>query len=255
MTIEEVLEHMTDNQTWGSEGPQADPASQYSETAKRLKIMIIDDHPLFRQGLSHVLKGLGDVEIVEAQSFKEAMAQVSDADEFDLILADLCLPLEDGFAGVTQLRESLNDVPLVVISVLEDREDVIKALDCGARGYIPKSCNSDVMLSAVRLVLAGGVYLPPALIADPASGAFRRRGISEARRSSSGHPIASLTPRQLDVLALLGRGKSNREIAYDLGLAEGTVKVHVTAILKALGVKNRTQAVLIASEFERQSTE
>lgn len=238
-----------------SEDVGAAPSGRTAPGTDRLRILIVDDHPLFREGLCHVLMGLGEIDIVEAQSYKEAMARVSEGGGFDLILADLCMPLEDGFAGIAELREASGEVPLVVISVLEDREDVIRALDCGARGYIPKSSTSGVMLSAVRLVLAGGVYLPPTLIAEPIGGGYRRRGFSDVSRAPLGHPISNLTPRQLDVLSLLGRGKSNREIAHDLGLAEGTVKVHVTAILKSLGVKNRTQAVLTAAEFERQSSE
>lgn len=218
-------------------------------------MLIIDDHPLFREGLRLILARLGNVEFVEAQSFKEAIAKITEGESLDLILADLCLPLEDSFAGITEIGQLVPGVPLIAVSVLEDSEDILKALDCGAKGFIPKTSDTEVIFNAVRLVLAGGTYLPPALIAQPFRPGHRRAFVSAGGLSAAGHPISGLTPRQRDVLALLASGKSNRDIARDLGLAEGTVKVHITAIFKALGAKNRTQAGLIAAELGRQEPE
>lgn len=220
-----------------------------------MKILIIDDHPLFRDGLRSVLARLGDIEFVEAQSFEEAIAKVTEVEGVDLILADLCLPLEDGFAGITEIGQLVPGVPIIVVSVLQNSEDIIRAFDCGAKGFIPKTSDTEVIFNAVRLVLAGGIYLPPALIAEPFRPGYPRTFASASGLSAAGHPVSSLTPRQRDVLALLAGGKSNRDIARDLGLAEGTVKVHITAIFKALGAKNRTQAVLIAVKFGRQEPE
>lgn len=218
-------------------------------------MLIIDDHPLFREGLRLILARLGNVEFVEAQSFKEAIANITEGDGLDLILADLCLPLEDGFAGIIEIRQLMPSVPVIAVSVLEDSEEIIRAIDCGAKGFIPKTSDTEVIFNAVRLVLAGGTYLPPALIAGPFRPGYRRTFASAGGLSAAGHPISGLTPRQRDVLALLASGKSNRDIARDLGLAEGTVKVHITAIFKALGAKNRTQAGLIAAELGRREPE
>ncbi len=150
------------------------------------------------------------------------------------------------------LHDLLPHAPLVVVSVLEKRGDVLEAIDCGAKGFIPKSSSGDVMLSALRLVHAGGVYLPPVLAAGWTAEGFAGPSLSRSPRAGPPSPRRSqFTPRQLDVLTQLGKGKSNREIARELGVAEGTVKVHVTALFKALGVKNRTQAVLASAEFRR----
>lgn len=228
-------------------------AGAQSRDLNGLNILVVDDHQLFREGLCFILAGLGqNVTVVEAESFGQVRRIIGKQRNFDLIIADLLLPGENGFDGLKELRKILPDSPVVVVSMLDDRFDVIRALDCGASGFIPKSSSSEVMLSALRLVFAGGVYLPPALLADAESAANSKTdGSEDARPRPVRIRSGLLTPRQLDVLAELGTGKSNREIARKLGLAEGTVKVHVTAILKTLGVKNRTQAVLAAGEFNR----
>ncbi len=230
-------------------GDEQSPAG--SARLDGLRVLVVDDHPLFREGLRHLVQGLGDnVGVEEAESFGQAHVLVAEGHDFDLVLADLCMPDEDGFEGLRKLHEEIGEVPVVVISVLENRGDVLRALDCGAKGFIPKSSNRDVILSALRLVHAGGVYLPPVLLGDDEVGAAGP-GLSEGQRMATmGARVGALTPRQLDVLGQLGKGKSNREIARDLGLAEGTVKVHVTAVLKALGVKNRTQAVLASTNLD-----
>ena len=209
-----------------------------------MKILIADDHALFREGLRYVLAGVGDdVEILEAKDGAGALVLVAARPDLDLVLLDLAMPGMDGLAGLRALRARTPSVPVVILSASEETIDIRLALDGGAMGFIPKSSTSEVMLSALRLVLSGGVYLPPAIL----------------QRSRTGKgPVASaeltleslgLTPRQHDVLRLLGQGKSNKEIARALVLAEGTVKLHVSAILKALDVGNRTQAVVAAARL------
>jgi len=212
-----------------------------------VKILIADDHALFREGLRYVLAGLGDdvVEIFEAKDGAEALALVAAHPDLDLILLDLAMPGMDGIAGLRALRARNPSMPVVILSGSEEPADIRLALDRGAMGFIPKSSTSAVMLSALRLVLAGGVYLPAAFL-------------ERSRASASKGPIVSATPtlenlgltaRQYDVLRLLGQGKSNKEIARALDLAEGTVKLHVSAVLRALDAVNRTQAVVAAARL------
>jgi DNA-binding NarL/FixJ family response regulator len=213
-----------------------------------MRILVADDHALFRAGLVHFLKELDDVvTIVEAVNFTQAFGALESEDEFDLILVDLLMPDMEAFTGLRNLRRRVPDVPIVVISALESRSDIMHAIDIGAMGYLPKSSSSEIMLSAFRLVLSGGIYLPPAVISDRyETPVEQRRESSGGRKRVSG---VTLTQRQSEVLTLLARGKSNKEIARELGLAEGTVKIHITSILKALNVKNRTQAVIAAAEL------
>ncbi len=224
----------------------SDPAHGPSRGLDRLKLLLIDDHPLFREGLCYLLRGLAEnIEIVEVENFEQARKLAPKERNFDLVLADHLMPNADGYAALRELQEEMPETPIVVVSLLEDRADVIRALKCGAKGYIPKSSSSEIMLNALRLVLAGGLYLPPALLDTNDAKGTPGRGLSERRPAEplTGR-IGALTARQRDVLSHLATGQSNRGIAEALGLAEGTVKVHVTAILKALGVRNRTQAVL-----------
>lgn len=209
-----------------------------------MKILVADDHALFREGLRYVLARLDDaVEVLEARDGAEALALASRQPDLELVLMDLAMPGMDGVAGLRALRARIPSVPVVILAASEEPDDVRLVLDGGAMGFIPKSSTSDVMLSALRLVLAGGVYLPPALLdrSPAARGPLPRRATSLEG--------LGLTPRQHDVLRLLGRGKSNKEIAQALGLAEGTVKLHVSAILRALDVENRTQAVIAAARL------
>lgn len=208
-----------------------------------MKILLIDDHALFREGMSHVLKGMPEApEVYEAGSASEGLALADAQAPFDLVLLDLHLPEEDGFSVLQRLHIAHPILSVIVLSASEDFQDAKRALDLGAMGYIPKSATSQVMLGAIRLVLSGGIYLPPLLLSQWQS--------REASPSTPQREVAAdyegLTARQLDVLRLLAVGKSNKEIARDLGMAEGTVKIHITAIFRALGVVNRTQAVLTA---------
>jgi len=210
-----------------------------------MKILIADDHELFRDGLRHVLDQLGgSLTIVEASDFSQAVAAVEREPDIDIVLLDLAMPGMTWNEGLSKLKELLPEtVPLIVLSASDDRRHVLQAVNMGAAGFIPKTSSSRVMLSALKLVLSGGVYLPPALLEQSAS---QGDGLSPLANENA---VSFLTPRQREVLALLGQGKSNKEIARVLQLAEGTVKLHVTAILKALNVNNRTRAVVAASQL------
>lgn len=216
-----------------------------------MRILIGDDHLLFREGLRRLLEQLGEGTVfADASTFDEVIAIVESGEDFDLVLIDLQMPGWPGFSGIEQLCTMAADTPVVVVSASENQSDVRASLDSGASGYIPKSSSVKIMLSALNLVLAGGIYLPPSVIgADTAAAASG--GVGEVSRNIGGG-AHMLTQRQWEVLNCLREGKSNKQIAYELGLSEGTVKIHVTAIFKTLGVKNRTQAVIVASEFQRQ---
>jgi DNA-binding NarL/FixJ family response regulator len=201
-----------------------------------MKILLADDHTLFREGLRHVMDMLDDdVDIVEAEDFTTAIQLVQDTDDFDLALIDLNMPGMDSFQGLKTVKESIGSKPIVVVSASDSREDVLRAMDSGAAGYIPKTLSSSVLVGALKLVLSGGVYLPLALLQEA----------ENADANSSAH----LTPRQREVLDLLAHGLSNKEIGSRLTLSEGTVKLHVTALMKALEVNNRTKAVINATEL------
>jgi DNA-binding NarL/FixJ family response regulator len=214
-----------------------------------MKILVIDDHVLIREALRGVLKELKrDAFLFDASSSRQAMQIVADHPDLGLILLDLSLPDRDGFEVLAELREQYPAIPVVVLSALQDRAIVLKALDSGASGYIPKSAKREVMISALKLVFAGGIYIPPEILA--------REELSSPSPTPSddGRPKVTpadlgLTDRQVDVLALMMQGKNNKLICRTLNLAEPTVKNHVTAILKALKVSNRTEAVIAANHL------
>jgi DNA-binding NarL/FixJ family response regulator len=218
-----------------------------------MRILIGDDHLLFREGLRRLLEQLSsDATFMDASTFDEVLKIVQNPEEvFDLILIDLQMPGWPGFSGLEQVCTTASDTPVIVVSASENQSDVRNSLDAGAAGFIPKSSSVKIMLSAINLVFSGGIYLPPSAIhADVAAKAnpvAHHDHDHNGERTASGH---QLTQRQWEVLNCLREGKSNKQIAYELGLSEGTVKIHVTAIFKSLGVKNRTQAVIVASELQ-----
>lgn len=208
-----------------------------------MKVLLADDHVLFREGVRLVLESLvdGPLEVVEASDFVQALSSIRGNGGVDVGLVDLNMPGMDGFSGIEALRRAAPNIHLVVVSASEQPADVRRALDSGAQGYISKAASSAAMLDAIRQVLSGDTFISPGLvIPDGAIGP--NGGDAEAVRQT-------LTPRQRDVLAMLRQGKSNKEIARDLDLAEITVKLHVTAILRALGVENRTQAAILAAKI------
>jgi DNA-binding NarL/FixJ family response regulator len=214
-----------------------------------MKILVVDDHALIREAVHGVLKKLTrDAVILDASNCAQTVEAVASHPDISLILLDLNLPDRDGFSMLAELRERNPAVSVVVLSATQDRATVMKALDLGAMGYIPKSGRNEVMLSALQLVFAGGIYIPPEVLA--------REHLSQTAAGASGvgRAIVSpadlgLTDRQLDVLALMMQGKNNKLICQMLNLAEHTVKNHVGAIFKALKVTNRTEAVIAVNEM------
>jgi DNA-binding NarL/FixJ family response regulator len=214
-----------------------------------MKILIVDDHALIRDALQGLLKKLKRGAIVlEASDSRQAMDTVAADGDISLVLLDLNLPDRDGFSVLAELRERYPAVAIVMLSAIQERAKVLKALELGAVGYIPKSARREVMMSALQLVFAGGVYIPPEILA--------REELAQAVAipQRNDRPIVSpseigLSDRQLDVLGQLMQGKNNKVICRVLGLAEPTVKNHVTAILKALKVTNRTEAVIAVNEL------
>jgi DNA-binding NarL/FixJ family response regulator len=209
-----------------------------------MKILIADTMALCREGLRSVLGTLADkVALVEATEYAELLRAIADNGDLTLVVVDFDLPGLDGCAGLAALKAKLPHVPIVLLAATADREGVTRAIRAGAAGLVPKSLGISVMLGAFRLVLSGGVYLPPAAISRP-GGAGRGETPPVAVESEIRVPPVALTPRQREVLKLLLLGKSNKDIARQLKVAEGTVKLHVTALLKVLGVANRTEAVV-----------
>lgn len=213
-----------------------------------MKILIVDDHPLIREALRHVLPGLAaDIRLYDASDCDGGLALADQHPDFDLALLDLTLPGCRGMSALKTFRAAQPALPIVVLSGFDDTDTVIAALDQGAMGFIPKSSSNEVLLGALRLVLSGGVYVPRQAIAGEYGLGSPRRD-DTARRPQTPSDIG-LTERQAEVLTLMVQGKPNKEICRELNLAEGTVKVHITAILKALGASNRTQAVVAASRI------
>jgi DNA-binding NarL/FixJ family response regulator len=212
-----------------------------------MKILIIDDHVLIRQAMHGVLKKLKrNALVLEATDSAQSIQLVDRNPDIDLILLDLTLPDRDGFSLLIELRERLPQAAVVVLSGMQEPDHVLKALDLGAVGYIPKSAQSDVILNALRLVIGGGIYVPPELLARDAP-PLSTQHIARPRIAEA--PTLRMTERQLEVLSLMMEGKNNKTICRLLNLAEPTVKNHVTAILKALNVTNRTEAVITANKL------
>jgi DNA-binding NarL/FixJ family response regulator len=214
-----------------------------------MKILVIDDHALIRQAMAGVLKKLRrDVVLLEAPNYAEAMARLAANADTELILLDLTLPDSDGFDVLAELRERYPDAAVVVLSAERDAEKVRRALDFGARGYIPKSAKADVIINALRLVMSGGVYIPPEILAGGLS-APPPVHYAPADNPMASPEAAGLTERQINVLALIMQGKNNKTICRALNLAEPTVKNHVTAILRVLKVSSRTEAVITVNKL------
>lgn len=208
-----------------------------------MKILLADAQALYRVGLRQLLDEFSpDAEIEEVESFAELRERIEASPRFDLIVADLGF-FDATRDGIRALVNSVAPAPLVVVASRESREDVARAIELGAQAFILKSSPPGIVLNVLRLVLAGGIYVPPSSV------------LENRPRAEAGAPLPfparqyGLTGRQLEVLGLMAQGKTNRDIARALGLAEGTVKIHVTAILKALGVRNRTQAVIAAGKI------
>ncbi|KQX84629.1 response regulator transcription factor [Variovorax sp. Root473] len=223
-----------------------------------MKILIADDHRLVIEAVKAKLSELGaGIEFVLALSVDELLAGATD--DLDLALIDLNMPGADGQAHIDEIRRRHPAVPVIVLSGYEDPAIMRSALERGVLGFIPKAYSPEVMLSAVRLVLAGGVYVPPMMLTalppgivagvsptSAAGGEPFARGGNGASGQTLEHLRSVLTERQVEVLQLLSQGKPNKLIGRSLGISEGTVKIHLAAIFRALNVRNRTEAVVAA---------
>jgi DNA-binding NarL/FixJ family response regulator len=211
------------------------------------RILIVDDHPLFRDALRMALSvGNQTLTVLESGSLDDASAQLRAGADIDLVLLDLRMPGVQGLSGLAYLRVSHPDMPVAVVSGLEDPAIMRRTLALGASGYVPKSTPADVIREAIKTILAGGVWIPNNLAAASAN---------EVAKDEMSKRLATLTPQQLRVLMMLKEGKLNKQIAYELDVTEATVKAHVSAILLKLDVDSRTQAVIAASKIDGDNPE
>ena len=212
-----------------------------------MKILVIDDHTLIRAGLKPLLEQLAEpgesALVLEASSYTRGVEIAAENPDLDLVLLDFNLPNVTGYAALVDIQERFPEVPVVIVSGEDDPELVRGTFERGALGFIPKSSSSAVILSALRLVLAGGTYLPREVMASAPPPAPAGSHASTNLRG------LDITPRQAEVLELVLAGKSNKVICRELGLAEGTVKNHVAAVLKALNATNRVEAVIAAAKL------
>lgn len=218
-----------------------------------MKFLVADDHPLVRRALALTLEKVSpDVTLLQADSLQAALDVVGQHPDIDLVLMDLTMPDTSGLDGVKEMLRVAAPAPVAVVSAEESPDIALQVLALGGAGYLPKSLPEDVMRAALSLVLAGGTYVPPlvtsratAPVAAPMmAGIAPRNGADSGPRGTRG--VQSLTPRQRDVLDLIIEGMSNKEIADRLQVAEATIKVHVTAILRAFGVNSRAKAISAA---------
>jgi DNA-binding NarL/FixJ family response regulator len=218
-----------------------------------MKILVCDDHALIREAMRGVLKDLvPDAAVIEACDARQLAEAIRTDSDLALLLLDLSLPDQDGLAILADLRESHPEISVVVLSGFQDRDTVRRALDLGALGFIPKNTEREVVLNALRLVLAGGIYIPVQALGDAAPRAAAADAASPPGDLRDRLPPGlGLTERQMQVLALVMQGKSNKAISRTLSLAEHTVKNHMTAIFKALQVASRTEAVIAVGRLTR----
>lgn len=220
-----------------------------------MNVLLVDDHPLILTALSSVIEGMGGQVKVRGVPNADAARSALTADPtIDLVLLDLRLggaddDGSDGFALLTELREAHPATPVVVVSATDRQADVVRAIDLGAMGFVPKRASNEVLFEALRIVMRGGVFVPTVEDGAPAGDGGLGAGVAEEEPDVPPLSTYRLTPRQTDVLGLLLRGQSNKLIARELNLSVETVKDHVAAVLRALGVNSRTQAVLAVSRM------
>jgi two-component system, NarL family, nitrate/nitrite response regulator NarL len=202
-----------------------------------MKLLVVDDHPIVRDGLAALLGQMGpDTIVLQVGDAGGALALVAAHADLDVVVLDIAMPGMDGLRALAEFGRARPELPVIVISASEDARDAREALAKGALGYVPKSASQHTLLSAIRLVLNGDVYVPPLILAETVV----PRSSDPSVAAGPGRP--TLTDRQIDVLRRLSEGQPNKEIAAELDLSEKTVKAHVTAIFRALNVVNRTQA-------------
>lgn len=210
------------------------------------QVLIADDHPLFREAVARVIAdGFPGSTLLEASSLDAALAVAADNDDLDLVLLDLNMPGMQGLGGLVQLRNAFPTLPAVVVSAEEDKRVILQTMTYGAVGFITKSTPRKQMIQALEQILSGSIYLPSDIIrADLAAAPARSEGAVPPE------VLETLTGKQLQVLERMARGQPNKVIAYELKIAESTVKAHVSAILRKLGATNRVQAILAASDID-----
>jgi DNA-binding NarL/FixJ family response regulator len=232
-----------------------------------MKVLLIDDHPLILAALQSVIQGLGgDVTVVGVGSARAARETLRADSDFDLVLLDLHLGDADGFDVLAELRSTYPALPVVVVSASDRTSDVIRAVDAGAMGFVPKRASNETLFEALHMVMSGGIYVPPMTMGSEPP-APKPEGdtvpsvlhVVREQAQDSGFPTGAvrmaelgLTPRQTEVLGLLLKGQPNKLIARELNLSVETVKDHVAAVLRTLGVSSRTQAVLAVSQMSNQ---
>lgn len=214
--------------------------------AAMLKLLVVEDHALVREGLVRLLGQLeAEVQVLESPDFEAALNLLDNEGDFDLVFLDLALPGIDGFAGLDILRRRYPATPVVVVSAFDDPPTVTRVMNLGASGFIPKAYSGEALLGAVRNVLDGHIFRPVG------QGGARMDDVTPIPPSRVAVTSAEigLTERQAQVLSLMVRGLSNRDIGAQLGLSEGTVKIHATAVFKVLGVTSRTQALVSVARY------
>lgn len=205
-----------------------------------MKIILADDHPLFRQALTLILKeNFCNTEVLEAENIPELEQHLAQGQGADLLLLDLDIPGAQGFNNLISIRRSYPDLGVIIISGFEDKETIYKAMSHGAAGFIPKSTPVPDMLLAIKEVLTGKLWTP--------EGEFNAKA---QHAITADDKIASLTPKQHNILLMFADGLLNKQIAYELGLSESTIKSHASTIFLKLGVRNRTQAVIVLNEVQ-----
>lgn len=215
------------------------------------KILIADDHPLFREAISSVIaSGVEGSEILQTDDLDSALLVTRENDDIDLILLDLNMPGMNGLNGLMTLRNEAPTIPVVIVSAEEDKQVVLQAITYGAVGFITKSSPRLEMTKAIQQILNGNVYLPSDIIRTGKESSNNNRRSRNEDNPVSPEMLNSLTRRQLLVLERMSKGESNKQIAYNLNIAETTVKAHVSAILRKLGVHNRVQAILSAGDVD-----
>ncbi|MFP2768459.1 response regulator [Oceanisphaera sp. KMM 10153] len=203
------------------------------------RIIIADDHPLFRNALHQAVElAITGARLQEVDSIDNLMRLLGEVDEVDLLLLDLKMPGASGFSGLALLRNQYPELPVVVVSASEEPTVVVQAMRFGAMGFIPKSTPMRTLVSALNTILGGDPWFPEGISLD------------HAPENDIAERLASLTPQQFKVLTMLSEGMLNKQIAYELAVSEATIKAHVTAIFRKLNVKNRTQAVIALSQSE-----
>lgn len=206
------------------------------------RIIVVDDHPLFRGALTQALgSALASARVDQAASLAELEELISQRNDTDLVLLDLSMPGVQGLSGLLLLRSQHPDIPVVVVSAHDDPETIRRCMEFGASGYVPKSLSVEEIRAAVEVVLGGGIWIPADIDLERATDSGTADVVAR---------LSTLTPQQVRVLMMLGQGLLNKQIAFQLGVSEATIKAHVSAILQKLHVDSRTQAVIAINRIE-----